>query len=408
MTILDIRVPQMGEGLREVLIHKLLKRPGEFVRRDEVIYVMESDKAVIEVESPYQGILKEWLVEEATVLSVGAPVARIESETGVAEHDSFAQDVTTANGTAMRARQEATPQAAGIGPSASRRGRSQVFVPPRTRAYCKNLAIPEEEILNIPAASGTLMPADVDRYQAQKPGASAKPQAPPVIATAGFRDRPLPAHQRVLNFRMMRSAQLVVPGTVKRQLDWRKLKQGVKALRRANPGACASEFETFAYVVARATRDHPEFRSVLLEGDVLREFDHLELGLAVQKPSGELVMAVVPKADRLDFPSFVAVTQDRVRKALNGEDQVNERVPLHINYVARLKVTDGIPILIAPAVAVVFLCAPTGPPQDRKANVGVTFDHRVINGACAARFLGNIIEQIQSLAPESPGVAGTA
>jgi hypothetical protein len=37
MTILDIRVPQMGQGLREELIHKLLKRPGEFGRRDEVI-----------------------------------------------------------------------------------------------------------------------------------------------------------------------------------------------------------------------------------------------------------------------------------------------------------------------------------------------------------------------------------
>ena len=65
MRILDIRVPQMGEGLREVLILKLVKKAGEFVRRDEVIYVMESDKALVEVESPYEGILKEWLVDEA-------------------------------------------------------------------------------------------------------------------------------------------------------------------------------------------------------------------------------------------------------------------------------------------------------------------------------------------------------
>jgi len=405
MPILDIRVPQLGEGLREVLIHKLLKRPGEFVRRDEIIYVMESDKAIVEVESPHQGILKEWLIEEARVLSVGATIARIESETEVGDDASFAQDVTTVTTTGPQAMQEANPQTGRVVDSAQRR-REQVFVPPRTRAYCKSLAIPEDEILNIPAASGTLMPADVDRYQAMKSEASVKTQAPPVTtAAAGFRDRPLPARQRVLNFRLMRSAQLVVQGTVKRQLDWQKLKQAVTALRRANPGVRASDFETFAYAVARATRDHPEFRSVLLKDDVIREFDHIELGLAVQQPNGDLVMAVVPEADRPDFPSFVALTQDRVRRALNGEDQINERVPLHINYVARLKVTDGTPVLIAPAVAVVFLCAPTGPPLDRKANLGVTFDHRLINGACAARFLASIIEQIQSLAADAGNIA---
>jgi pyruvate dehydrogenase E2 component (dihydrolipoamide acetyltransferase) len=244
------------------------------------------------------------------------------------------------------------------------------------------------------------MPADVDQYRSKKSGSAAKLPMLPVAAAAGFRDRPLPVQQRVLNFRLMRSAQLVVPGTVKRQLDWHELKQAVKARRRANPGVRASDFETFAYAVAWATRDHTEFRSVLLRDDVVRVFDHLELGLAVQQRNGDLVMAVVPEADRLDFPSFVALTQDRVRRALNGEDQINERVPLHINYVARLKVTDGIPVLIAPAVAVVFLCAPTGPPQHRKANLGVTFDHRLINGACAAKFLASIIEQIQSLAVE--------
>jgi pyruvate dehydrogenase E2 component (dihydrolipoamide acetyltransferase) len=404
MAILDIRVPQMGEGLREVLIHRLLKKPGDFVKRDEIIYVMESDKAIVEVESSHQGILKEWLVEEARVLSVGATIARIESETGVADDDSFVQDATASKTTGPQATQATKLPAGRVVDSAQRQG--QVFVPPRTRAYCKSLAIPEDEILNIPATTGTLMPADVDRYQAQRPGASARTQACPVTTVAaGFRDRPLPAQQRVLNFRLMRSAQLVVPGTVKRQLDWQKLKQAVKALRRANPGVRASDFETFAYAVAQATTDHPEFRSVLLKDDVIREFDHLELGLAVQQPNGDLVMAVVPEADRLDFPSFVALTQDRVRQALNGEDQINERVPLHINYVARLKVTDGIPVLIAPAVAVVFLCAPTGTPLDRKANLGVTFDHRLINGACAARFLASIIEQINNLAAEVESIA---
>lgn len=401
MSLRDILVPQMGEGLREVLIHKLLKKPGEFVRRDEVIYVMESDKAVIEVESPYEGTLREWLVEEASVLAVGAAVARIDTASVATADDSFRRASEPSAGTAGRGDGVATPDS--TRPPASPPARAAVFVPPRTRAYCKALAISEDEIARIPASGGTLMPADIDSYLTQKLGTSVGREPHPLIegeAAVGFRDYRLPAHQRVLAFRLAHSARFVVPGTMKRQLPWQQLKQAVKVLRRANPGLPASDFETFAYAVVRASQEHAQFRSVLLKDDVVREFEHLDLGLAVQRPTGELMTAVVPQANLLGFPSFVALTQERVRQALAGEDQVNERVALHIDYAARLKITDGIPVLIAPAVAVVFLCAPTGPPQDRMANLGVTFDHRLINGGGAARLLNSIVEQVQRLAAD--------
>lgn len=380
MRILDIRVPQMGEGLREVLILKLVKKAGEFVRRDEVIYVMESDKALVEVESPYEGILKEWLVDEAHAVPVGAPIARIESASATEEDISCAETADEAAASRCNSAWDG----------------ARAFVPPRTRAYCKSLGIREDEIPLIRSASGTLMPADVDRYRAQKPEASS---AGPISAAArpAFCDRSVPPRQRVLNFRMMRSVQATA-GTVKRQLDWQELKHAMRALRRTHPGVRATEFEAFAYAVARATMEHPEFRSMLLKDDIIREFEHLELGLAVQQPTGELATAVVPEADRLDFASFVAVVQHRVRRAFTGEDQVSERVTLHIDYVARLHITDGVPILIAPAVAVVFLCAPTGPAENRRANLGVTFDHRLINGGRAAKFLAAIVEQIRGFA----------
>jgi len=375
MTIRDLCVPQMGEGLREVLIHKLLKKPGDSVRRDEPVYIMESDKAVVEIESPWEGILREWLVEEAKVVPVGEAVAHIE---------------TTVSDDETGEVRSPAPR-----PSHKRDG-AGIFVPPRTRAYCKSLGIPDDQIRNIPAASGTLMPRDVDLFISRKPAGK---ETFSTVAT-GFRDYSLSSRQRIFNFRLARSAQLIAAGTMKRQVDWNELKRAVKVSRRRNPGVPASDFETFAYALAQATREHPSFRSVLLKDDKVREFDQLDLGLAVQNASGELMMAVISAADRLDFHSFVAATRERVRRALNGEDQANDRVPLQLDYVARLKVTDGIPVLIAPAIAVVSLCAPTGPPQDRTANMGVTFDQRLINGAAAAKFLGSVISQVHRLASE--------
>lgn len=80
MALLDILIPQMGEGLQEVILVSRQKQPGEFVKRDELLYSMETDKAVMEVESPYEGVLKEWLAADGATLPIGATVARIETE----------------------------------------------------------------------------------------------------------------------------------------------------------------------------------------------------------------------------------------------------------------------------------------------------------------------------------------
>jgi hypothetical protein len=129
------------------------------------------------------------------------------------------------------------------------------------------------------------------------------------------------------------------------------------------------------------------------------------LGISVQRASGELLMAVVPNADCLDFKAFVTAIHLQVRQALEGEDQVNEQVPLHLNYVSSLEITDGNSVLVAPAIAVVFLGAPTGRDQDRKANLGVTFDHRLINGVNAANLLATIVRKIDSFASEAGSAA---
>ena len=53
MPVVSVRIPQLGEGLQEALLIEFLKKPGDEIKRDEPIYVMETDKAVTEVESPY-------------------------------------------------------------------------------------------------------------------------------------------------------------------------------------------------------------------------------------------------------------------------------------------------------------------------------------------------------------------
>src|SRR5437016_1360886 len=78
MPVVSVRIPQIGEGLQEARLVAILKNPGERVKRDEPIYQMETDKAVMDVESPYEGTLVEWTAPIDTILPIGGEVARMD------------------------------------------------------------------------------------------------------------------------------------------------------------------------------------------------------------------------------------------------------------------------------------------------------------------------------------------
>ena len=74
---LVLKIPQMGEGLRRVSIVKLYKQPGDLIKEDEIIYEMETEKSLVEIESPYSGYLIKWLAKEKDILEVGNNLAVI-------------------------------------------------------------------------------------------------------------------------------------------------------------------------------------------------------------------------------------------------------------------------------------------------------------------------------------------
>src|SRR3954470_8720914 len=126
MPVISVRIPQIGEGLQEARIVAVLKQPGEKVKRDEPIYQMETDKAVMDVESPYEGVLTEWLAPVDTILPIGGEVAKMDVADGVKE---------VGGGHGAPAPTEAAPVAATA--SSSEGGSRNANIPPRTRAYAK-------------------------------------------------------------------------------------------------------------------------------------------------------------------------------------------------------------------------------------------------------------------------------
>jgi pyruvate/2-oxoglutarate dehydrogenase complex dihydrolipoamide acyltransferase (E2) component len=324
-------------------------------------------------------------------MEIGAPIARM--EVAVVPETAAPQPVAVTATPAALAPAETTAPSPAL-PAA--RTLPDIVIPPRTRAYCRELNLSDEEMRGIPAPSGKLLPTDVDAYlKAKKNGgtpAEAVPTEPPAYV-----ERPLSQHHRTLIYRLKRSQQMVVPATARRHVVWGGIRRTAESLRAGGAGPQPSSFQTFAYCVVQAVKEHPKFKSVLIGEAALREYAHLNLGIAVGMPNGELTLAVVPEADTLDFAGFVTTLQEKIRRAREGEDQATETTQLLLTYMGPYEIIDAVPVLVAPAVAVLFIGSTFEQNGQTLANLALTFDHRLIQGIEAAEFLRTIVGKVEQV-----------
>ncbi len=405
---LEIRVPQMGEGLQEVVIVGLLKKPGEVVIRDEPLYSMETDKAVLDVESPYSGTLLEWLVSEGDVLPIGAAIARLD---GV----EVLCDITLApvGSVPVAAPVQNELDSHALTQPAYRN--SDRIVPPRTRAYCKELGISEGEISLIPCGSTKLLPEDVDRYiETRSNGFSSVEKAPPLLemieatdtvvtkpevvqVEPDYIEQPVTGLQRIFTSRVRRSAGLVVPGTMTLPMCWDPLAKYVRYQREQDFTFRPTEFQTLAHCAAQATNKHLKFKCTLQGDETVRIYTRLNLGIAVSRHNGDLVTAVVKNADTLDYREFIREARSSISEARDGNDQADADTQLVLTYLGSYGITEAVPVLVQPAVGVLFIGATYPRDKSNWANLTLTFDHRHINGVEAAEFLRSVVKEIDTL-----------
>ncbi len=385
MPVISVRIPQLGEGLQEALLVEFLKQPGDAIKRDDPIYVMETDKATTDVESPYAGKLVEWTVEPGSVLEIGAEIGRMEVAEGVKEMPvgHGPQETSPA----------ATPASPSGGGTATKTLRSKkIQIPPKTRKYLKdhNLLDVADEI---PATGSKLMPADVDAYLAAR-GASVSSDLYETVA--------LPMSQITLNYRLARGTQVCVPVTVMSNFEWTQIAVAREQVR-ASGGPTG--FAMACWCVVQALKKHDKFRSVLSsDGKSLKVFHGVNLGVAVALPGDEMVTAVVRDADKMDQTAFYAALSNAIDTARNGKDQADESTTITVSNIGKAGMRIGIPAIVAPAVATLAFGetfahpVPDGDSFRFVSTVTATlsFDHRIVNGVGAANFMNDLKAEIES------------
>jgi pyruvate/2-oxoglutarate dehydrogenase complex dihydrolipoamide acyltransferase (E2) component len=336
MKTVPICVPAIGEGLEEARILKFFKMPGETIARDELIYQLETDKAVVDIESSHSGILQRWEAREETTVRIGTVIGQIEP-------------------------------------------------------------VSEAEI-----------PAVTPRPHTPEVHTPAVP-VPSLDADLAYDEISVSPQQQILSNRLTRAARVAVPATIFQQIVWEPIERARKHFKGSSATEEITTFSIVAWCVKEALVRHQQFRSSLPQNNVLRIYQNVNLGIAVSLPDDDLTTAVVERAETFGLKEFAHLLRERVELARQGKDQARQQVSLIITSMASFDIPDGIPVIVPPAVATLLINAPqeqvvfrNGQAQPRKiVNLALTIDHRVINGAGAAKFLNEVKHQMESFDPHN-------
>jgi 2-oxoglutarate dehydrogenase E2 component (dihydrolipoamide succinyltransferase) len=438
----EIRVPQLPESVADATLVTWHKQPGDAVRRDENLADLETDKVVLEVPAPGNGVMQEIRVPSGTVVKSGQVLAVIEEASGAAAASPSARPAAPAAAVRERAA-SATPAAAPAPPAAS-------AAPPRTVAAAAEARdagrlspsvrrLVEENHID-PATirgsgrDGRLTKADVVDYLGKSPApgpaattAVAAATAPtPIGAAAALARVPAPAprppapasstqrEQRVPMTRLRaRIAQRLIEAqatqallTTFNEVDLtaiQELRSRYKERFEKEHGVKLGFMSFFVKAGVAALQRFPVLNASVDGNDIVYH-EYYDIGVAVSTDRG-LVVPIVRDADHKGFAAIEQEIADYARKAREGSLAIEDLTG------GTFTITNGgvfgslmsTPIVNAPQSAILGMHKVQDRPMVVNGQIvvrpmmylAVTYDHRIIDGREAVQFLVAIKDALE-------------
>ena len=398
----EVKLPRLGQGMEMGTIVRWLKGEGDPVQKGDALYELDTDKVTQEVEAEASGVLLKIAVQQGEV-PVGQTVAVI-GEAG--EDFSFAdagapasaekpaeaptrepeREEGVAAGSAARA---APPTAAS---SAATNG-GRIKASPLARRIARERGI-ELSTVRGTGPEGRIVAEDVERAQAAPPAAPAALPAP--VATGEVESVPLSNIRKTIARRL--TAAWTVPAfelTV--SADMTRANALVERVRERDP-VRVTVTDLLLKVCAQALARHPDV-NVQFTDDALLRFPTANVGLAVATEQG-LIVPVIRSAERLSLVEISRARADLVGRAREGKLKTSDldAGTFTISNLGMFGVEQFIAVLNPPQAAILAVGATEDRPVALNGEVVVrpmmtvtlTVDHRAVDGAPAAEFLGSV------------------
>lgn len=380
-------MPDVGEGISEAEIVRWLVAEGAAVNEDQDIVEIETDKAIVALPSPHKGKIVKFHRREGDLTKVGEVLVSIETEE--AGHATPQVDRGTVVGS--------------LGDEEVIEIPAPVRATPAVRALAKKLGINLGKIRGT-GSEGKITREDVERAAAGLPGDALQESD-----ASGPVDRiPLRGLRRTIARRMHEARQRISDVTIWEDADITELDR-IRALEKEIAAQKGVKLTYLPYVIQatlEALKIHPYLNATLddeREEILLKKF--YNIGIAVDTTDGLMVFAI-KRADRkslLELAREISTLADRARTRKLELSELRGSTFTITNY-GVIGATYGTPIINYPEVGILGI----GRIQDRVVvddgamaihkimPLSLAFDHRVVDGVEAARFLNVIIDRLEN------------
>ena len=371
----DIIMPQLGESIAEGTIVAWLIPPGGRVEKDQSLLEVETDKVALEIPSPSSGFLADVLVPAGQTVPVGTLLARLNTESPEAEV------VSRVGGVVVR--------------QMDRSPADEDHYSPAVKQLAKEHGIDLSQIKGS-GGGGRITKKDVLDYVAQQENGrktAARPveKGPPVPVPQGDQVLPLTAMRKMIAERMVKSRQTSAHVVTVFEADF-------SAVAKVREGRTLTYLPFVIHAVTRAIREFPILNSSWGEAGIIQKRD-IHVGIAVALEEG-LLVPVVKHADRKRLTQLgqeVADLAERARTKKLSPEEVQGGTFTITNH-GGFGSLFSTPIIHQPQIAILGV----GAVHKRAvviddaiairpmAYLSLSFDHRVIDGATADRFMKKV------------------
>ena len=409
--IKDIVLPDLGEGIESATISEVPLGVGEQVKKDDVLLVLESDKASMEIPSDYDGKIIEVLIKEGEDVATGETLFKVETRDGLEEkvEENTEKEVELEKKVEEKPETEHIPE-----PSISRVG-DDVFASPGVRRLARELGI-KLGLIKGTGAKGRTTKEDLHNYIRMKmqegSGLSRPPKKPIDFSQWGdIEYQKLTKVNKITGSRLQEAWQDIPHVTQYNTADITDLNDYRKELK--NEAEKEGIKITFLPFLMKASvlvlKEMIRFNSSLDENEenlIIKKYFHL--GVAVDTPSGLMVPCVrdVDKKTIRELSEELVDISQRARDKKLRPDELKGGT-FTISSLGGVGGTAFAPIVNPPEVAILGVSKSEWKPvfdKNMKEFVprfimpfSLSYDHRVIDGASGAAFVERLSQTLENI-----------
>lgn len=422
---IPVIMPRQGQSVETCIITEWVKKKGDAVKKGDILFTYETDKASFETEAQEDGILLDVFFndgDEVPVLTNVAVIGKPGEDTNQFRPDAAAP---AAAETKTESKEESKPvvQTASVSEDTSK-----IRISPRARVMAEKLGIRLSTVKGS-GPNGRIIARDIEDASTKTPAAQSVAQSAPVytapaaIATPyvapaasalfgenDFEVKKLSNMRKIIAKAMHESLSNSAQLTHHLSADVRKLqtlRAKVKAEMEKGTNVNITLNDMICFAVIRALEKYPDVNSHFL-GDATKTFKKVHLGLAVDTPRGLMVPTIL-NADDLSLKGLsnrLREVADQCRKGnVNPEILSSSAGSFTVSNLGNYGVEMFTPIINLPQVAILGVNTITYRPADLGNGVfafvpviglSLTYDHRAIDGGQATLFLKEIKTQIEN------------